>query len=100
MLAQHDVASDLRARLERVQAAMAERGLGGLLLYASGQHAMLRMDQVMYLSDVRVLGPHGVLIVPPLIGAWARVGNIYGRVARPIEGGFAIDFEPGKHRQI
>lgn len=30
---------------------------------------------------------------PPLIGEWVRVGNIYGRVARLIEGGFAIDFE-------
>jgi len=30
---------------------------------------------------------------PPLIGLWVRAGNIYGRVARLIEGGFAIDFE-------
>lgn len=30
----------------------------------------------------------------PLIGAWVRVGNTYGRVARYIEGGFAVDFEP------
>jgi len=36
----------------------------------------------------------------PPIGAWARVGTIYGRVARPIEGGFAIDFETGKPQQI
>jgi Xaa-Pro dipeptidase len=65
MLAQPDVVDDLRTRLGRVQAAMAERGLGGLLLYSSGQHTMLRMDQIMYLADVRVLGPHGVLVVPP-----------------------------------
>lgn len=31
---------------------------------------------------------------PPLIGMWVRVGNVYGRVARIIEGGFAIDLEP------
>lgn len=30
---------------------------------------------------------------PPLIGVWVRVGNVYGRVARLIEGGFAIDFD-------
>ncbi|HRK63784.1 MAG TPA: hypothetical protein PLN53_05270 [Terricaulis sp.] len=30
---------------------------------------------------------------PPLIGMWVRVGTIYGRVARIVEGGFAIDFE-------
>jgi len=30
---------------------------------------------------------------PPLIGVWVRVGNVYGRVARLIEGGFAVDFE-------
>lgn len=31
---------------------------------------------------------------PPMIGSWVRVGQIYGRVARLIENGFAIDFEP------
>ncbi len=31
---------------------------------------------------------------PPFIGEWVRVGNVYGRVARLIEGGFAVDFEP------
>ncbi|MES1204042.1 MAG: PilZ domain-containing protein [Pseudomonadota bacterium] len=30
---------------------------------------------------------------PPL-GAWVRVGGAYGKVARKIEGGFAVDFEP------
>lgn len=30
----------------------------------------------------------------PLIGAWVRVGGIFGRVARLTEGGFAVDFEP------
>lgn len=34
---------------------------------------------------------------PPLIGVWVRVGNVYGRVARLIEGGFAIDLEPRRH---
>ena len=32
----------------------------------------------------------------PALGAWVRVGNVYGRVARRIEDGFAIDFEPGR----
>ena len=31
---------------------------------------------------------------PPLIGVWVRVGTVYGRVARLIDGGFAIDLEP------
>lgn len=30
---------------------------------------------------------------PPLLGVWVRAGNVYGRVARLIENGFAIDFE-------
>lgn len=30
----------------------------------------------------------------PPIGTWVRVGGTYGRVARLIEGGFAVDFEP------
>lgn len=35
----------------------------------------------------------------PPIGAWVRIGGIYGRVARLLEGGFAVDFEPrGKPR--
>jgi hypothetical protein len=31
---------------------------------------------------------------PPSLGSWVRVGGVYGRVARLIEGGFAVDFEP------
>jgi len=31
--------------------------------------------------------------MPPRLGAWVRVGNVDGRVARFIEDGFAIDFE-------
>jgi hypothetical protein len=34
---------------------------------------------------------------PPLIGVWVRIGGVYGRVARLIEGGFAVDFEPRRH---
>jgi len=30
---------------------------------------------------------------PPLLGVWVRVGSAYGRVARLIDGGFAIDLE-------
>lgn len=30
----------------------------------------------------------------PPIGTWVRVGGTYGRVARLIENGFAVDFEP------
>jgi hypothetical protein len=33
------------------------------------------------------------LRIPPL-GSWVRVSGTYGRVARRIDGGFAIDFEP------
>jgi hypothetical protein len=35
---------------------------------------------------------------PPLLGSWVRIGGIYGRVARLIEGGFAVDFEPRQRR--
>ena len=30
----------------------------------------------------------------PPIGAWVRIGGVYGRVARLIAGGFAVDFDP------
>lgn len=33
---------------------------------------------------------------PPLLGGWVRVGTVYGRVARLIDGGFAIDLKPRK----
>lgn len=33
------------------------------------------------------------LRTPPMLGVWVRVGGVYGKVARLIEGGFAIDFE-------
>lgn len=39
------------------------------------------------------------LKTPPPIGAWVRVGNVHGRIARYIEGGFAIDFEPSRGRR-
>lgn len=31
---------------------------------------------------------------PPRVGSWVRVGASYGRVARYLERGFAIDFQP------
>ncbi len=31
---------------------------------------------------------------PPPLGSWVKVSGVYGRVARRVEGGFAIDFEP------
>jgi len=34
---------------------------------------------------------------PPLIGVWVRIGAVYGRVARLIEGGFAADFDVRPH---
>lgn len=58
-----DLAADLALRLGRVQRAMREAGLDGLAVYYGGQHNMLRMDQIAYLTDYRTLGP-AVLIVP------------------------------------
>src|SRR5580704_19633785 len=58
-----DLAADLELRLGRVQTAIREAGLDGLVIYYGGLHNMLRMDQIMYLTDYRSLGP-AVLIVP------------------------------------
>jgi Xaa-Pro aminopeptidase len=58
-----DLAADLELRLGRVQTAMREAALDGLVIYYGGQHNMLRMDQIMYLTDYRSLGP-AVLVVP------------------------------------
>ncbi len=58
-----DLAADLALRLTRVQSAMRDAALDGLVVYYGGQHNMLRMDQIAYLTDYRTLGP-AVLIVP------------------------------------
>jgi Xaa-Pro dipeptidase len=58
-----DFAADLELRLTRVQSAMRAAALDGLVVYYGGQHNMLRMDQIAYLTDYRTLGP-AVLIVP------------------------------------
>lgn len=58
-----DIAQDLRQRLARVRDGMAERGIGGLIVYYGAQHNMLRMDQLAYLTDFRTIGP-SILLVP------------------------------------
>jgi Xaa-Pro dipeptidase len=58
-----DLKADLAMRLGRVQTAMGEAKLDGLIIYYGGQHNMLRMDQIAYLTDYRTLGP-AVLLVP------------------------------------
>ena len=58
-----DLAADLELRLTRVQSAMRAAALDGLVVYYGGQHNMLRMDQIAYLTDYRTLGP-AVLLVP------------------------------------
>jgi len=58
-----DLKADLRLRLDRVQGALRENGFDGLTIYYGGQHNMLRMDQIAYLTDYRTVGP-AVLIVP------------------------------------
>jgi Xaa-Pro dipeptidase len=58
-----DLVADLQDRLARVQAGLAERGVGGLIVYYGAQHNMLRMDQLRFLTDFRALGP-AILLVP------------------------------------
>ena len=58
-----DIAQDLRQRLARVREGMAERGIGGLIVYYGAQHNMLRMDQLAYLTDFKTIGP-SILLVP------------------------------------
>lgn len=36
----------------------------------------------------------GCVRIPPRVGSWVRVGASYGRVARYLDRGFAIDFQP------
>jgi Xaa-Pro dipeptidase len=57
-----DVRGDLQQRLARVQSAMAERGIGGLIAFYGAQHNMLRMDPILLLADYRVIGPAALLI--------------------------------------
>ena len=57
-----DRTADLRARLAKVQAAMAARGIGGVIAYYGAQHNMLRLDPILLLADYRALGPTALLI--------------------------------------
>jgi Xaa-Pro dipeptidase len=61
-----EVKADLAQRLERVQAKMRDEGLETLIVFDSGQHNMLRMNQVFYLTDFRSIGP--VALVVPATG--------------------------------
>ena len=58
-----DPRADLDLRLSRVQATMRERQLDALVVFYGGQHNMLRMDQMMYLTDFRSLD-RAMMIVP------------------------------------
>lgn len=57
-----DRITELRARLAKVQTAMAERGIGGVIAYYGAQHNMLRLDPILLLADYRTLGPTALLI--------------------------------------
>jgi Xaa-Pro dipeptidase len=50
-------ADDLADRLAHVKARMRARGLKGLMVYFNGQHHMLRFNPLLYLSDLKPLGP-------------------------------------------
>jgi Xaa-Pro aminopeptidase len=57
-----DVKADLRGRLGRVQAEMVAQNVDSLIVYYRGQHNMLRMDQVFYLTDFRSIGEAALLV--------------------------------------
>src|SRR5579864_5375123 len=57
-----DLQADLQMRCDLARKAMDEAGLGSLIVYASGQHNMLRMDQMMWLTDFRCIGPSAVVL--------------------------------------
>jgi Xaa-Pro dipeptidase len=52
-----NAADDLAERLACVKARMRTRGLKGLMVYFNGQHHMLRFNPLLYLSDLKPLGP-------------------------------------------
>jgi hypothetical protein len=67
----------------------------------SGPTSLARIefeDGTSYSGEVLDFSLTGVTIrstrAPPPIGTWVRIGGAYGRVARVIERGFAVDFEP------
>ncbi len=58
-----DTRADLDQRLARVQATLREQKFDTLVVFYGGQHNMLRMDQLMYLTDFRSLD-RAMMIVP------------------------------------
>ena len=101
-----DLKADLGQRLARVQALMREQGVGGLVVYSSGQHNMLRMDQLFYLTDFRCIGPSALLVpssgatklivTPPWEGDRAReaAGVSDVKAARAEDRSFLIAYLP------
>jgi Xaa-Pro aminopeptidase len=63
MSASLDVEADVGERRARAQAAMRAKGFGALAIYFGGQHFMLRMNQLMWLTDFKALGP-AALVLP------------------------------------
>ena len=61
-----DIREDIKDRQARVREAMRVRGLETLVVWFNGQHFMLRMNQLMYLTDFKALGPAALLF--PLHG--------------------------------
>jgi Xaa-Pro dipeptidase len=57
-----DVERAVRRRVERVRESMAAKGLRGLLVYFNGQHFMLRMNPLTYLTDFKSLGPSALFL--------------------------------------
>lgn len=74
--------------LDDIKSAAPETG-GARIIAESGE---------IYEGEVLDLSLAGIVIrtskTPPPLGSWVRIGGTHGRVARFIEGGFAIDFAP------
>ncbi len=58
-----NVEADIAERRARAQAAMRGKGVRTLVVYFGGQHYMLRMNQLMWLTDFKALGP-AALVLP------------------------------------
>ena len=55
--------NDSFSKLDKVLAAIKQKGLDGLLVYSNGTCSMLRPTYFYYIAELRPMGPHNALVI-------------------------------------
>src|SRR3989337_3363179 len=83
------------SRVAKVRQSMREKGLQTLLVYDSGRHNFLRMNDVAYLTDFISVGPETMLILPLEEAPLLYLAPVWD-IAREQEESWVLDIRPFK----